>query len=41
MKKTDQEPHHTHLKGTLVSVFILGLLICIAWFGMYLFYVTR
>ncbi|MBM7573250.1 cytochrome C oxidase subunit II [Aquibacillus albus] len=30
-----------NLKGTLVSVFALGFLIMLMWFGAYAFYLTR
>ncbi|WP_084781946.1 cytochrome C oxidase subunit II [Bacillus niameyensis] len=30
-----------YLKGTLISVFIVGLIICIMWFSIYGLYVSR
>ncbi|MCJ7842725.1 cytochrome C oxidase subunit II [Lederbergia sp. NSJ-179] len=40
MKKKNRgsEPY---LKGTLISVFVVGLMICIMWFTVYGLYVSR
>jgi hypothetical protein len=39
-KKVDQEDHKD-LKGTLISVFTIGILIMVMWFSVYLFYFSR
>ncbi|MED4533951.1 cytochrome C oxidase subunit II [Metabacillus fastidiosus] len=31
----------SNLKGTLVSVFVIGIIICIMWFSAYAFYLSR
>lgn len=36
--KNDQDKN---LKGTLVSVFVLGIMIVLSWYGMFAFYLDR
>lgn len=40
MSQENREPE-TNLKGTLVSVFIVGLIIIVMWVAVYLMYVAR
>lgn len=41
-KKTESSTEeHTSLKGTLVSVFIVGLVIIITWVGVYSLFLNR
>jgi len=40
MKKQGKE-NEDHLKGTLISVFGIGIFIFILWFGFYAFYLQR
>lgn len=30
-----------NLKGTLISVFVVGIIICVMWFAVYGLYVSR
>ncbi|MCM3161076.1 cytochrome c oxidase subunit 2A [Metabacillus litoralis] len=38
-KKIKHEDHE--LKGTLISVFAIGIFIIVMWFGVYFFYLSR
>ncbi|MBD8014424.1 hypothetical protein QL992_10080 [Microbacterium sp. APC 3898] len=40
MGQENREPE-TNLKGTLVSVFVVGLIIIVMWVAVYLLYVAR
>lgn len=40
MSQEKREPE-ANLKGTLVSVFIVGLIIIVMWIAVYLLYVAR
>ena len=40
MSRENREPE-ANLKGTLISVFIVGLIIIVMWIAVYLLYVAR
>ncbi|MBM7605500.1 hypothetical protein JOC75_003523 [Metabacillus crassostreae] len=41
MSKKYKGEDNNELKGTLISVFSIGLLILVMWFSVYFFYITR
>ncbi|WP_158638590.1 cytochrome C oxidase subunit II [Metabacillus litoralis] len=41
MSKKFKGEDNSELKGTLISVFSIGLLILVMWFSVYFFYITR
>lgn len=41
MDKKQPDHHDVNLKGTLVSVFIVGIIIVAMWVAVYLMYVAR
>lgn len=40
-KQTTPETEESSLKGTLVSVIILGLFLLISWFGVWYIFISR
>ncbi|MFU0791668.1 cytochrome c oxidase subunit 2A [Virgibacillus proomii] len=40
-KKSEQQHKEPNLKGTLISVFLLGLFIIVAWFSVFYIFIDR